>query len=98
MTSALVLPAMARLPISLGHLLAAWRGHFNGSTGRDWRSVALGFRHIRSQSALGYRQLPGDAGEAQVRAWSRQRFVVEAREESALAVSEEERQREYEQR
>ncbi len=78
---AIVLPALARLPIGLGHRLAAWRGALNAMTGRDWRSVALGFRHIRAQTALGYRQLPLHPTDAQVRRWLRERFVVEARDE-----------------
>jgi SAM-dependent methyltransferase len=78
---AVVLPALGRLPIGLGHRLAAWRGALNAMTGRDWRSVALGFRHIRAQSALGYRQLPLAASDAQVRRWVRERFIAESRDE-----------------
>jgi lauroyl/myristoyl acyltransferase/SAM-dependent methyltransferase len=75
------LPAIGRLPIALGHRLALWRGLVNAWTGRDWRSVALGFRHVRAQTALGYRALGGEASEAQIATWCRQRFVAEARDE-----------------
>ncbi len=43
--------------------------------------MALGRRHIRSQSLAGYRLLPGSANEAMLSAWCAERFVVEAREE-----------------
>lgn len=78
---ACVLPLIGRLPIGLGHRLALWRGRLNAAIGRDWRSMALGFRHVRAQSALGYRQLPLPAGETEIGHWVRQRFVVEARDE-----------------
>jgi len=76
-----LLPAMAGLPIPLGHALSACRGHFNAVTGRDWRSMALGFRHVGKQSALGYQVLSPEASPAQVQRWRHQRFVVEARDE-----------------
>ncbi|MBV5299909.1 MAG: hypothetical protein JZU64_17695, partial [Rhodoferax sp.] len=76
-----VLPWMARLPLSLGYKLADWRGHLNAASGRDWRSVALGFRHIQRQSLVGYRLLPGAGSEQTCRAWRNERFVVEARDE-----------------
>ena len=78
---AVLLPFMARLPIALGHRLAAWRGRFNALAGRDWRSMALGFRHIRSHCVGAYAQLaPGAGNEDHVR-WTRERFVAEARDE-----------------
>lgn len=76
-----LLPALAALPISVGHALSACRGHFNAITGRDWRSMALGFRHVGKQSALGYQVLSPEATPTQVRHWRHQRFVVEARDE-----------------
>lgn len=59
-----VLPFIARLPLTLGYALSGWRGRFNAASGRDWRSVALGFRHIRRQSLAGYRLLPGQVPSA----------------------------------
>lgn len=78
---ACVLPVLARLPLSLAYRGAHWRGLFNAMAGRDWRSMALGRRHIRSQSLAGYRLLPGTASEEVLAAWCAERFVVEAREE-----------------
>lgn len=78
---ALLLPALARLPLAWGYRLAALRGKFNALSGRDWRSMALGMRHIRRQSLAGYALLPLAANEAQRRAWRNERFVVEARDE-----------------
>lgn len=76
-----LLPLVARLPLGLAFGLGRWRGLLNARTGRDWRSMALGMRHIRRQSLAGYRLLPLAADEAQLRAWSDERFVVEARDE-----------------
>ena len=75
------LPALARLPLSLAYRGAYWRGRLNARVGRDWRSMALGRRHIRNQSLSGYRLLPLPASEQTLSAWCAERFVVEAREE-----------------
>lgn len=73
------LPLIARLPLPMAYALSTMRGHINALTGRDWRSVALGFRHIRRQSALAYACMPGtDQQRAQ---WCHQRFSTEARDE-----------------
>lgn len=74
-----LLPLIARLPLPMAYALSALRGLINASTGRDWRSVALGFRHIRRQSALAYACMPGT--DQQRRLWCRQRFATEARDE-----------------
>ena len=76
-----VLPAMARLPLTWGYRLAEWRGRLNARTGRDWRSMALGMRHIQRQALAGYHLLPLQASDAQRQRWSRERFVIEARDE-----------------
>lgn len=76
-----VLPAIARLPLAWGYRLAEWRGRLNARTGRDWRSMALGMRHIQRQALAGYHLLPVQASDAQRLLWSRERFVVEARDE-----------------
>lgn len=75
------LPAMAKLPLPLGYALSNLRGRINAASGRDWRSVALGFRHIRRQSLLAYDLLPGAPTPAQKQRWCQQRFEVEARDE-----------------
>lgn len=78
---AALLPLMARLPLFAGYALSALRGRLNGLGGRDWRSVALGTRHVARQSAAGYRMLFPDASDASLRALVRQRFETESREE-----------------
>jgi hypothetical protein len=75
------LPLIATLPLPLAYALCGLRGRINALSGRDWRSVALGFRHIRSQSLAGYRQLPGGATDPERMAWRDKRFEVEARDE-----------------
>jgi SAM-dependent methyltransferase len=75
-----LLPALAALPIGAGQRLARWRGEFNGRTGRDWRSMGLGFRHIWSHSLQAYGLL-GLGGDAEHRRWRRERFIAEARDE-----------------
>lgn len=75
------LPFIARLPLRLAYGLSALRGWINALGGRDWRSVALGFRHIRRQSLLGYELLPLAATTEARQRWCRQRFATEARDE-----------------
>lgn len=76
-----VLPLMARLPLKPAFTLARWRGKLNGATGRDWRSMGLGFRHIRRQSRLAYEELAPEASKEQLDTWTQQRFIAEARDE-----------------
>ena len=76
---AFFLPWLARLPLPLAYSLSALRGRINAMSGRDWRSMALGFRHIRQHSAQAFALLPGTDPD-RVR-WSRQRFVTETRDE-----------------
>ncbi|MEI7538194.1 MAG: hypothetical protein WCJ76_13325 [Comamonadaceae bacterium] len=75
------LPFIARLPLRLAYALSALRGWINALGARDWRSVALGFRHIRRQSLLGYEMLPIAATAQAKQRWCRQRFATEARDE-----------------
>lgn len=78
---ALFLPYLARLPLPLGYALAGVRGRINALTGRDWRSMGLGFRHIHRQSLAGYALLQPSASRAQLNAWRRGRFISEAHDE-----------------
>jgi len=73
------LPWIGKLPLPLAYMLADWRGRINAASGRDWRSVALGFRHIRRQSLLAYEEIGGST--SQRKQWCKQRFVTEARDE-----------------
>jgi lauroyl/myristoyl acyltransferase len=75
------LPLLAKLPLIIAYPVSAFRGYINGLTGRDWRSVALGFRHIRRQSLEGYKHLPTGGSAALYKRWSNERFAAEAREE-----------------
>ena len=75
------LPLIARLPLPIAYAMSGLRGQLNALTGRDWRSVALGFRHIRRQSLAGYQLLPGNASEHDKATWRNERFAVEARDE-----------------
>ena len=75
------LPFIARMPLPMAYALSGVRGRINAMTGRDWRSMALGSRHIHRQSLAGYELLPETgAADGKVR-WGRQRFESEARDE-----------------
>lgn len=75
------LALMVRLPVPLAYMLARWRGAINGLTGRDWRSMGLGFRHIYRQSRSAYQAMVPNATEKQLNTWRKQRFVAEAMDE-----------------
>lgn len=76
-----VVPWLARLPLPLGYALARARGGINALTGRDWRSMGLGFRHIHRQSVVGYAQLSPSANRLELSTWRKGRFMSEARDE-----------------
>lgn len=78
---AVVLPWLAQLPLLLGYALAGVRGRMSALTGRDWRSMGLGFRHIHRQCLVGYAQLSPAASPRELNIWRRGRFVSEARDE-----------------
>jgi len=78
---AYVLPTLARLPLSLGFWLARGRGICRSALGIDWRSMALGFRHIAKQSTVGLKILQPDANPSQINQWRRQRFITEGQDE-----------------
>lgn len=78
---AYVLPLIARLPLRLAFLAGGLRGTLIAGLRLDWRSVALGFRHIDRQSQAGFALLPGEPSEQMCKQWSKQRFVAEARDE-----------------
>ncbi len=83
---AYVLPWLARLPLPLGYAINSLRGRLNAALGRDWRSMALGFRHVRYQTLAGLRLLDPKAPEVTLRTWLRERYVTEAREEFEAAL------------
>lgn len=67
--------------MNMAYSLARWRGKLNALVGRDWRSMALGFRHIHRQSLIAYKQLAPFASEQQHVLWRKQRFIAEAMDE-----------------
>lgn len=75
------LPLMAKLPLCLGYMLSELRGVINGCIGRDWRSMALGTRHVARHTAEGLRLLKPLASEPELHALVRERFQTESREE-----------------
>ena len=78
---AVLLPLIARLPLSIAYKLSGLRGWVNGITKRDWRSVTMGTRHIARQSAVGYRLIEPGYSDSQIKTLVRQRFATESREE-----------------
>lgn len=76
-----MLPVMARLPLRLGYAASSLRGLINARIGRDWRSMALGTRHVARQAAEGYRLLRPQATETELQVLVRERFYAESREE-----------------
>lgn len=83
---ALFLPAIARLPLPVGYALARLRGRVNAAIGRDWRSMALGSRHVHRQTVAGLRLLDPAAAEPVLAAWRRERYETEARDEFEAAL------------
>jgi lauroyl/myristoyl acyltransferase len=78
---ALLLPNLARLPIGLGFWLAQIRGQLKARLLIDWRSMALGHRHIAKQSQIAYHELFFTASFDRIRSLLRQRFEAEAQDE-----------------
>lgn len=76
-----LLPWLGRLPPHLGEPLARWRGRWLAATRADWRSVALGHRHVAARTLQAFRELAPAAGERQLQAWLQQRYEAEARDE-----------------
>jgi lauroyl/myristoyl acyltransferase len=75
------LPFIARMPLPAAYALSGVRGRINAMTRRDWRSVALGSRHIHRQSLAGYELLPEIGATDGKTRWGKQRFESEARDE-----------------
>lgn len=75
------LPFLARLPVPISFAIGRVRGKLNAALGRDWRSVALGTRHILRMSLDGYSKIPLPSNHVQQMEWVRERFEIESREE-----------------
>ena len=65
----------------MAYQLAAWRAWINQVSSRDWRSVALGTRHIHRQSLEAYLRLEKSPEDGNKTVWRKARFATEAREE-----------------
>ncbi len=76
-----LLPILAQLPLPLGYALAKLRAKLKAITCLDWRSIALGYRHIRQQCLAAYRLLPLVVPTNLRSQWRSQRFAAEAQEE-----------------
>lgn len=74
-----LLPAMSRLPIKFGFLLAGARDALNARLRRDWRSMSLGYPHIAIQSYQAYKLLDPSASPTTLASRVSGRFVTESR-------------------
>lgn len=77
----LYLPLLARLPLRLGYPLAALRGTLNWMLDREWRSISLKLRYIRTATDQAMKQLFPDLTPAETRKLTRLRFAGNSREE-----------------
>lgn len=77
----LFLPLFARLPLRLGYSLAAWRGTLNWVLDREWRSISIGQRYIRTATDQAMKQIVPDLAATETRRLTRQRFETNSREE-----------------
>ena len=77
----LFLPLLARLPLRLGHRLAAWRGTLNWVLDREWRSISIGQRYIRAATDQAMMQIVPDLSPSETRGLTRRRFETNSREE-----------------
>ena len=78
---AYLLPGIASRPLALAYRLSECRGWVSQIFGRDWRSVALGTRHIYRQSYAALGLLPNNPSDKDRKTWRANRFATEAREE-----------------
>lgn len=76
-----VLPVLGKLPLWLAFPLARCRGYINAWLGKDWRSMAIGFRHIHHQTWLSYKQIMPNAPDWQIKNLRTQRYIAEAQDE-----------------
>jgi hypothetical protein len=76
-----LLPLLGTLPLWLGYPLARCRGYINAWLSKDWRSMAIGFRHTHHQTLAAYRLIAPNATELQLNTWRTQRYLAEAQDE-----------------
>ena len=76
-----ILPLMARLPLTWAYRLAEWRGAFNARRARDWAELSVGFPYVGERCAAAFREVFPDASEAAINSLVVQRYQTVAREE-----------------
>ena len=75
-----LLPAMARMPLTLGEYLCRLRGLILGVFDYEWRSVAIGHRYIRGSTLRAMEMIRQDSRKRQ-RVWAAlKRFMFNSRE------------------
>ena len=62
-----ILPLIARLPLSWAYRLSDWRGAFNARHARDWAELSVGFPYVGERSAAAFREVFPDACESDIK-------------------------------
>ena len=75
------LPWMSCLPLEIGQRIAEARGLAHAAMDYDWRSVAIGFRYIRSRTWQAMGMIRPEKGRLWKMVKTAQRFVHNSREE-----------------
>ncbi len=75
------LPWMSCLPLAIGQRLAEVRGLVHAAMDYDWRSVAIGFRYIRSRTYQAMGMIRPEKGRMWKMVKTAQRYVHNSREE-----------------
>ena len=76
-----ILPLMARLPLTWAYRVADWRGAFNARRARDWAELSVGFAYIGERSAQAFREILPKASPVEIAGLVVQRYQTVAREE-----------------
>lgn len=76
-----VLPLIARLPLTWAYRMAEWRGAFNARRARDWAELSVGFPYIGERSAGAFQEILPNASQAEIASLVVQRYQTVAREE-----------------
>ena len=76
-----ILPLMARLPLTWAYRVADWRGAFNARRARDWAELSVGFAYIGERSAQAFREILPEASSVEIAGLVVQRYQTVAREE-----------------
>jgi lauroyl/myristoyl acyltransferase len=82
----MLLPFMAKLPLSLGEKLAKMRGVIHAITDYDWRSMALRHNYVRTRTYQAMQMLLPQANMFELAFKTAKRFIHNSREEWQGAV------------